>query len=126
MAKRFTDTTIGRKKWYRRLPPAMKCAWRFLCDECDVAGAWSIDEDSLEFHVGERIDIDAFINEVNFEGEVRIRRVGKDKLWLSGFLSFQYGRLSPDCKPHMRVIERLKELTLWEGYLMGFQTLEEE
>lgn len=124
--KRFTDIKLGRDKWFRVLKPAMKCAVRFLFDECCEAGAWPIDEDAMEFYVGERIDIDALISAVNADGKVRIRLHGKDKLFIPGFIAFQYGELSPDCKPHLKVIRRLKELSLWIEYLKGLQTLEEE
>lgn len=124
--KRFVDTALGRKAWFRKLSPSYKCAWRFLCDECDCAGAWSIDMDSMTFHVGEEIDLNLLIDALNSDGEERVRLLGVDKLWLTGFVDFQYGSLSESCKPHLRVISRLKELTLWKGYAKGFQTLEEE
>src|ERR1044072_9188809 len=119
MAKRFADNKLSRERWFRLLPPVLKCGLRFLFDECDEAGAWPIDEDAMEFYVGEQIDLDAFIRAVNADGKERIYRLGRDKIFIPGFIPFQYGRLSPDCNPHKKVIERLKELNLWEGYLKG-------
>ena len=52
VAKRFVDTVLGRKAWFRKLSPRLKCAWRFLTEECDQVGIWSIDLDSMEFHIG--------------------------------------------------------------------------
>lgn len=130
MAKRFTDTALGRKKWFRVLSPAMKCAWRFLCDECDRAGVWSIDEDALSFYVGESFPLKAFIDACNSDGETRIIRIEKDKLLLVGFVPFQYGTLSEDCKPHREPISRLKALNLWDSDSKGIryplETLQEK
>lgn len=130
MGKRFADTALSREAWFRKLEPAFKCAWRFLCDECDCAGVWSIDEEAMAFQVfgkqGRSIDLRAFVDAVNSDGKVRIKRVGRGKLLLAGFIRFQYGALSEACKPHKRVIDRLKELGLFEQYSKGMQTLEEE
>jgi hypothetical protein len=130
MAKRFADTALSRESWYRRLDPIFKCAWRYLCDECDCAGVWSIDEEAMAFHVfgkpGRGIDLGAFIAAVNSDGKTRVKRLGKGKLLLAGFIVFQYGELSEACKPHKRVIDRLKSLTLYEDYRKGFQTLEDK
>lgn len=112
--KRFVDTALGRKAWFRKLSPKLKCAWRFLCDECDHAGAWSIDIDALEFYVGESVSIPELMGAFNGDGEERILQHGKDKLFLTQFVEFQYGVLSPACKPHAKVIARLKELNLFD------------
>ena len=124
--KRFTDTKLGRRAWFRKLSPRLKCAWRFLCDECDEAGVWSIDEEALEFHVGERVPLADILIALNSDDEVRVRVLGNDKLFLPGFIAFQYGTLSEDCKPHQKVISRLKTLTLWKGYAKGLLTHKEE
>lgn len=126
MAKRFTDTKLGREKWFRVLKPAMKCAVRFLFDECDEAGCWPIDEDAMEFYIGARVLLKELVDAVNADGKRRLMFLGRDKLFIPGFIEFQYGELSDQCKPHQKVIRRLKELTLWEGYTKGFHTLEEE
>ena len=126
VAKRFADTRLSREKWYRILSPAMKCAVRFLFDECDEAGAWAIDEEQMEFSIGERVLLNDLLSATSRDGKIRIKRLGTDKLFLPGFIAFQYGELSPDCKPHLKIIRRLKELTIWIEYLKGFETLEEE
>jgi hypothetical protein len=136
MAKRFVDTGLGRKAWFRTLSPVMKCAWRFLTEECDCAGAWSIDRAAMEFHIGAPVDLDALRAAVNADGEVRLVRLGRDKLFLPGFVAFQYGELSPACKPHVPVLKRLAELGIVDnslpfdenakGYPKGFQTLKEK
>lgn len=118
MAKRFTDTDKWGKAWFRKLSPKMKCAWEFLRDNCDMAGAWDIDLDSLEFHIGERIEITDILKA--FEG--RVVQLGNDKLFLVTFVTFQYGELSNECKPHKAVLTRLKKLRVLKGYPKGIHT----
>jgi hypothetical protein len=126
MAKRFLDTRLVREKWFRRLPSSFKSAWLFIVSECDEAGSWSIDEDALEFFVGTSVDLNEFVLAVNVDKE-RVRFLDHDlKLWVTGFVSFQYGELSSDCRPHQKVIQRLKELTLLEGYGKGIGRDKEE
>jgi len=129
MGKRFRETNISREAWYRKLSPVYKCAWNFLCDECDVAGVWSIDDDALVFFVGEHIDLKQFMAAVNSD-KIRVEYYGKDKLFIPGFIEFQYGQLSEHCKPHQKIISLLKKYQLLERvckpYTKGMDTLQEE
>lgn len=109
--KRFRDTNLGRDSWFRKLTPTNKCIWNFLCDECDSAGVWSIDQDSLEFHIGETIDLQKFIEAANV-GKIRIEMFGEDKIFINGFVQFQYGDLSEKCVPHQKIISLLKKYNL--------------
>jgi hypothetical protein len=114
MAKRFRDTKLSREAWYRKLKPAFKCAWDFLCDECDEAGMWSIDMDALAFFIGEEIDFNAFLEAVNADRleNPRLEKYGNDKIWITGFVEFQYGLLSDSCIPHRKIILLLKKYNL--------------
>lgn len=126
MAKRFTDTHLYREAWFRKLSPQFKCVWHFLTAECNQIGMWPIDLESLAFHVGEGIDLKNFLNAVNDE-KIRVQMLSSSKLLISDFISFQYGNLSEDCKPHRPIIKLLKENeTLLKGYPKGFNTLEEK
>jgi hypothetical protein len=87
VAKRFTDTGKWRKEWFRTLPPKMKCAWFFLCDECDHAGIWEISWDNVKHFVGEPVSWDEC---VRYFGD-RLRLLPDGKLFVSGFIEFQYG-----------------------------------
>lgn len=109
--KRFRDTKLSREAWYRKLKPAFKCTWDFLCDECDEAGMWSIDIDALTFFLGEEIDFNAFLGAVNSD-KVRIEKFGTDKIWVTGFVEFQYGELSEKCIPHKKIISLLVKYEL--------------
>ena len=129
MPKRFRDTNIGRQVWYRKLSPEFKCCWNLICDECDGAGVWSIDEDYLEFSIGKRIDLQHFINEVNADKQ-RIEYLDTTKLFIVGFIQFQYGELSESCKPHQHIINLLHKHNIYErvceGLDKGLLTLQEK
>jgi hypothetical protein len=56
----------------------------------------------------------------------RIVQLEDGKLWIKKFIEFQYGILSPDCKPHLSVIKRLDSLGLSKGYAKGIHTLQEK
>jgi hypothetical protein len=129
MSKRFRNTDLSREAWYRKLKPIHKCAWNFICDECDQAGVWPIDEDAFAFYLGEELKIEEFLTAVNI-GKERVEFLGTDKLFIIGFVDFQYGQLSKNCKPHIRIINLLKKHELFErvckGYSKGIHTLEDK
>lgn len=123
MAKRFTDTDKWKKAWFRRLEPRLKCAWLFLCDNCDHAGVWSIDLDALEFHVG------APITEAELEEVFKVRRVDGDKFFIESFIDFQYGELRPENRVHFSVIQRLEKLGAFKDHprtLLGPKDIDKE
>jgi len=129
MAKRFRDTSISREAWYRKLSSVYKCTWSFLCDDCDAVGMWNIDMDAIVFYLGQEIDIDDFIACVNTD-KVRLEKYGRDKIFITGFVDFQYGELTEKCKPHLKYIQLLKKYNLldrvFKGYAKGIHTLEEK
>lgn len=113
MGKRFRETNISREAWYRKLTPEFKCAWNFICDECDVAGVWAIDEDAMSFYIGHSIDLKAFSDAVN-QDKIRVEFLDSWKIFIPGFVEFQYGELSEFCKPHKKIIALLKKYNLFE------------
>lgn len=105
MAKRFTDSNKWDHAWFRKLSPAMKCAWIYLCDKCDHAGIWTADFEAMSFNVGEDIsEIDC----VEAFGE-KIRPVGSDKYIVQAFIDFQYGTLNPENRVHQSVLSKLQK-----------------
>ncbi len=58
----------------------------------------------------------------------RVIKVDEEKYHIPKFIEFQYGELSPDCKPHLPIIRSLEKHGLWKnkGYPKGFQTLKEK
>jgi hypothetical protein len=117
MEKRFRSTDLCKEKWYRKLKPAFKNVWDFICDNCDKAGMWSVDDEALEFFIGEEIDFNSFMVAVNADCDPNDLRVewynnGLDKVWVPGFTDFQYGELSSACVPHKKIIELLNKYGL--------------
>jgi hypothetical protein len=121
--KRFVDTSIWTKPWYRDLSPAEKCAWSYITAWCDSVGVWVPDFKGAEFNIGEEIDWDLFRKKVN--GNVKVLESGK--WFLPDFCDFQYGPLDENShsKPIMSYIRALKRHSLWEGYAKGYDTLSE-
>jgi hypothetical protein len=130
MPKRFTDTDLNRQPWFRKLKPKMKCAVRFLFDECDKAGVWLIDMETLSYFIGEEVTIEELFEKINSDKGNRIEKFGRDKIFIPGFVAFQYGELTESCKPHRPIISLLKKYGLYERVLIGYQkgidTLEEK
>lgn len=108
MAKRFTDTGKWDKAWFRVLDAKWKCVWIFLCDRCDHAGVWDIDEAAFDHFIGQRISIPDVLQQF---GD-RVQLVGKEKLLVVGFLDFQYGTLNPENRVHASVLTRLAKLQI--------------
>lgn len=111
MSKRFTDTTLHRKKWFRAAPLHIQSAYRIILAECDIAGVWDIDLEVLSVYSKGTVTLSELLKFINSEKE-RLRLVDSDKLWVTGFVQFQYGNLVETCHPHRPVIKRLNQLGL--------------
>jgi len=124
MGKRFIDTNIWDKKWFRQLRPEHKCAFLYLLGKCDNVGVWDVDQEAADFMIGQGIDWDMLITECN--GNIKILN---DRKWfLTDFCAFQYGVLreesrSPAIQSHIKL---LKKHSLWEGYYRGTGTPKEK
>lgn len=118
MKKRFTDCDKWAKQWFRRMPPAYKCAWQYLLDHCDPAGVIRVDEELAEFQIGSKIEWEDFYSVCTD----RIARLADGKILIVGFVEFQYGFLSPDCQAHKPVFESIRRHGIErvvEGYPKG-------
>ena len=107
MAKRFTSTEKWDKEWFQDLTPRLKCFWQYMTDRCDHAGVWEANYRLATFCIGEEVtegDLAAF-------GE-RVEVIGDNKVYLRGFVDFQYGKLSATSKPHASVIKLLNKHNL--------------
>lgn len=124
MSKRFIDTELIRKSWYRRLTPTQKALWIYIVNACDVAGVVEYDLEAMSFSVNSEVtrnDITALGEQVEFLGE--------DKLRVVDFVYFQYGQLSAACKPHLpiiKLIEKYESERLSKPFPNVIQTLEEK
>lgn len=122
--KRFTDTQIWNKPWFRKLPPRVKELFRYLYENCEADGVIDPDWEMMSFSIGEPVtlkDIELLNgNVVELNG----------KLFLPQFIEFQYGKLSKDCPPHTRVFEALKRHRITLGNrvrsTLGTRALEKE
>jgi hypothetical protein len=101
MSKRFMDTDLWNQSWYIELSAESKNIWAYLERMCDCAGILKIEIPEMKRKIGcTEISISTFMKEVNrdFDGDtgkiVERNRVmyipNKSKIWMTGFISFQY------------------------------------
>jgi hypothetical protein len=125
LANRQTDTKIWTtQRWFKKLHPTHKLAWKYLTDACDHAGIWKIDFGQLVEDTGlEDFDLTIFINACNqdFDKEngkkisrERIKIVNKKTVWLTGFIRFQYENKDFMINPDVPAIN--SALTILKGY----------
>jgi hypothetical protein len=100
MGKRFVETELWKKEWFRKLPPRLKSFWFYLIMNCDCSGVWEPDFEQASFSIGEKVvkkDLESF-------GD-RIEQIENGKWWLNTFISFQNGELSERCPAHKPIIK---------------------
>lgn len=142
MAKRFVDTEIWKHDWFHKLTVTQKVLWSFICDQCDSVGVWPINLSLASFYIGDTVTE----NDLNAIGlGKRIVRVADDKLWVTGFITFQYKTLNPNNKAQLGMMRSIvnsvghlplegssKDLidefkkTLGRGSIEGQQTLQDK
>ena len=106
MAKRFIDTKIWDKAWFRRLTPKTKLIWVYLLTRCDHAGIWDADWEAAEFFIGDKVNyrrLPKIITDKMQEID------GGNQYYIPSFIEFQYGELRENSKPHLSVLKRLKD-----------------
>ena len=109
MAKRFIDTKMWDKAWFRKLTPKYKAVWIYLLTRCDHAGIWDADWEAAEFLIGEKVTYD----ELPAEIKSKLKYIeGENQYFIPSFIEFQYGELKENSKPHLSVIKRLCEKNL--------------
>lgn len=105
---RFTDENKWSDKWFRSLKPAHKLVWLYLCDNCDIAGFYEVDETYIAFHTG--------LNEDEVKAAVQALSRGylgakdSDYIWIKNFLKHQKNHIlnvSNNC--HKGIIKRIQE-----------------
>ncbi len=134
MAKRFTDTEKWNGNWFCSLDPKEKLIWIYICDRCDHAGIFEINEKLMSFHLGFKVDSKA----INTLLKGKAYPISETKLFLPAFVQFQYGELTENCKPHrptinilsalnlLPVLEEYKKERVLKGYPKGINTLQEK
>lgn len=109
MSKRFTDTDKWKKPFIKSLPTEYKVFWLFLLDECDHSGIWHIEMEIVEARLGIQLSLEKIRG--FFKGKI-VEFDGGTKMFIPGFVSFQYGILNPDNKAHRSVINSLSKYNL--------------
>ena len=112
MAKRFVDTKLWDKAWFRRLEPKYKAVWFYIIGRCDHAGILDEDWEAAEFFIGDKITYDE-LPKVIKDKIIVIK--GKRQYYIPSFIDFQYGELKENSKPHLSVIKRLKSKGLYNS-----------
>lgn len=106
MAKRFFDTELVCKTWFRGLHANEKVFFLYLLSKCDLAGIWEIDFEAAKFFCGT-------FNEKTILGTFKNHLVVLDckkRVWLKDFVSFQSGDELKEKSPvHAKIISILKK-----------------
>ena len=106
MAKRFIDTKIWDKKWFRELETKKKLLWLYITTKCDHAGIWDADFEAASFFIGEKVtenDLDWLKSKL-----VPVKsNNGQVQYFFPSFVDYQYGYLKETSKPHLSVRKRL-------------------
>jgi hypothetical protein len=120
MGKRFADTAIWQKPWFRNLSPVEKTAWFYVTANCDYVGVWDADMILADFIIGEGIDWPELVKKCN--GNIQVLPNGK--YWLVDFCKFQYGPFRRESNTHRSCIALLERHGLMEqGLAKGYITL---
>ena len=105
MSNRFTDSEKWRDPWFHRLNHKSKLVFLYLCDTCDIAGFWEIDEERCAYETGiDKKSIPACLetlgDKIVFNGHY---------LWLRNFIKRQKNvPLSGTNNAHKGIIKRLE------------------
>jgi hypothetical protein len=116
--KRFTETGKWSDPWFLGLSLDSKLAFWYITENCDGAGVWDPNKRLANFCFTRDLDWD----QVKTELGDRIEVLPSGKWHLTRFVDFQYGVLSPECRPHAFVI-KLREKHGIKGYAKGIDTL---
>ena len=122
MGKRFTDTEKWGDPWFRNLLQEYQVFWIYLLDNCDSAGVWKVDFEMAEFCLKQPLKEKELL--VVFKDRVVPFEKG-DRWFIPKFISFQYGTLDENCRPHKSVLNLLKVYKI-ERYLKGINTLKDK
>ena len=120
MSKRYVDTESWNDPWYQKLPMVYKCFWKYICDRCDCAGVWKVNQELAEFQIGAPVDWDNLL--AAFKGRIVI--LSEEKWMVTKFVSFQYGALTEANRMHRGILRTLEVHGLaypFDGALKGLQ-----
>jgi len=102
MSKRFFDTEVFLRPWFRQLNPRLKCLWLYFLSRCDLAGVIDMDWELASFSIGSKVSPED-LKEMNGN----IVKLESGKYFIPGFISFQYGQLKDHSNPHKAVLKAM-------------------
>ena len=108
MAKRFIDTKIWDKGWYRKLEPKDKLIWIYILTKCDHAGVFDADWEAMAFFIKGISGRESF-DDLPGAIKEKMTPIKNDQYFIPSFVEYQYGQLRINSKPHLSVIKRLEE-----------------
>lgn len=111
MAKRFSETKIWDDVWYQDLPIEWKMLWKYICDKCDEAGIWKVNQSLAEFQLKTVIKWETAKEHLN-NGKERVRFC--NGFWIiNDFVLFQYGEkvLTSEHPFHRKIREMLDRVS---------------
>lgn len=114
----MTDTEKWNGSWFGNLDTKEKLIWLYICDRCDMAGVFEINEKLMSFHLGFKVDKKG----INTLLIGKAYPISETKIFIPAFIEFQYGQLTEECRPHKPVIKVLNDLNLFpvlENYKNG-------
>jgi len=101
MPKRFTETNKWEDKWFRRLSPTEKLVFIYMCEKCDSAGFYEVDNELMAFHTG----LSEQEIEGAYEGLARGLLGANGVYWIRNFLKHQKNEnLNPENNAHKPII----------------------
>ena len=113
--KRFIDSKLFDKIWFRKLPPRYKLFWLYILGTCNRAGMWDVDEDMVQF----RLRIDPPIDLADFlktmDGKI-VEIDGGEKWYIVDYIRVQYGELKMNYNGHADVIKLIYQYKLHEQF----------
>ena len=110
MAKRFIDTKLWDKAWFRKLDPKSKLVWIYIVTRCDHAGVWDCDWEAASFFIGQDVNPNELPDSVvNKMITIEKESDQETQYFIPSFIEYQYGVLRQNSKPHLSVIKRLTE-----------------
>lgn len=104
--KRFTDTELWDQEWFMELSGKLKLAVKYVYDKCDAVGVWQPNMKLLSFYVGEPVSLNELLSVSN--GSL-FKDIGEGRLLCQGFVEYQYGELTWNCKPHRSYIKMIEK-----------------
>lgn len=102
---RFTDEKKWSDKWFRSLKPCHKIVWIYICDNCDIAGFYEVDHESISFHT----KLSEEESKAAIEGLSRGYLGADECIWIKNFLKHQNNHLlNPNNNCHKGIIKRIE------------------